>query len=64
MNLGDLKESFGKFSPHDLPAGAAGLAGLVLLFLVFKTGKFFTKLVFFLIAVGLLVGAYWWHTHH
>ena len=63
MNLGDLKETFGKLSPHDLSAGAAALVGLVLLFLILKTGKFLMKLVLFLIAVGLLVGAYWWHTH-
>jgi hypothetical protein len=34
-----------------------------LLFLVFKTGKSFIKLAFFLIAAGLFASAYWWHMH-
>ncbi len=37
-----------KLSVQDLPVGAAALIGLVLLFLVFKTGKFFMKLTFLL----------------
>lgn len=53
-----------KLSVQDLPVGAAALIGLVLLFLVFKTGKFFLKLTFLLITVGLFAAAYWWHTHH
>ena len=63
MSLDRLKEMFSKLSAQDLPTGAATLVGIFLLFLVFKTGKFFMKLVFFLIAVGLFAGAYWWHTH-
>jgi hypothetical protein len=63
MNRDKLKEMFDKLSAHDLPTGAAALVGIVLLFLVFKKGKFFMKLVFFLIAVGLFAGAYRWHRH-
>ena len=63
MNLDAIKEFFSELSARDLPTGAAALIGLVLLFLIFKTGKFFMKLVFLLIAVGLFAGAYWWHTH-
>ncbi len=51
-----------KFSIHDLPTGAAALIGLVLLFLVFKTGKFLMKVILLLVAVGLFAGAYWLHT--
>ena len=63
MNLDAIKEFFSELSARDLPTGAAALIGLVLLFLIFKTGKFFMKLVLLLIAVGLFAGAYWWHTH-
>ena len=63
MKLDQIEEFFSKLSAHDLPSGAAGLIGIVLLFLVFKTGKLFTKLVFLLIAAGLFAGAYWWHYH-
>ena len=37
------------------------LVGIILLVLVFKTGKAFTRFLFFIIAVGLFAGAYWWH---
>ena len=63
MYLADLKEIFRKLSAHDLPAGAATLAGVILLFLIFKTSKLFIKLVFFFIAVGLFASAYWWRAH-
>jgi len=63
MNLDKLKEFFNQFSAHDLPTGAGALVGIVLLFLVFKTGKSISRLVLFLIAVGLFAGAWWWHQH-
>ena len=63
MNLDKVKSFFSSLGTQDLPTGLATLAGIVLLFLVFKPGKFFTRLWFFLIAVGLFAGAYWWHTH-
>jgi hypothetical protein len=63
MNLEKIKEFFANLSTHDLPSGAAALIGLGLLLLVFKTQKILMKLVFFLIAAGLFVGAYWWYQH-
>jgi hypothetical protein len=63
MNLDKLKEFFNNLSAQDLPTGAAALIGIVLLFLVFKTGKSFFRLMLFLLAVGLFAGAWWWHTH-
>lgn len=63
MNLDSIKEFFSNLTAHHLPTVVAVLIGIVLLFLVFKAGKFFTKVVFFLIAAGLFAGAYWWHTH-
>ena len=58
-----IKDFFGNLGKMDLPTGVAALAGIVLLFLVFKTGKFLTRVLFFLIALALLAGAWWWHTH-
>jgi hypothetical protein len=51
------------FHGHNLPAAIGVLAGMVLLFLVFKVGKRVTKLVLFLIAAACFAGAYWWVSH-
>jgi hypothetical protein len=56
-----LKHYLSNLTAHDLPTGAAALTGIVLLFLVFRTGKLILKVLFFLIAAGLFAGAYWWH---
>jgi hypothetical protein len=63
MNLDQIKEFFSNLSLHDLPAGGAGLVGIILLVLVFKSGKMAYRLLYFLIAIGLLAGAWWWHQH-
>jgi hypothetical protein len=63
MNLDNIKEFFNNLSTHDLPAGGAGLVGIVLLVLAFKSGKSANRFWLFLIAIGLFAGAYWWHTH-
>jgi hypothetical protein len=56
MNLDTL-------TAYDLPTGVLALAGIVLLTLVFRTGKMFFKLAVFLLAIGALAGAFWWHLH-
>jgi len=63
MNLDKIKEFFSDLSPHELHAGVAVLVGLVLLFLGLKAGKFFSRLLLVLIAIGLFAGAWWWHAH-
>ncbi len=64
MNLDKIKEFFSNLSTHDLLTGGAVLVGIVLLLLlVFKIGKFFIRFLLFLIAIGLLAGAWWWHTY-
>jgi hypothetical protein len=52
MNLDTL-------TAYDLPTGVLALAGIVLLTLVFRTGKMFFKLAVFLLAIGALAGAFW-----
>jgi hypothetical protein len=63
MNLDKIKEFFSNLNSHDLPAGGAVLVGIILLVLVFKSAKMAGRILLFLIAVGLFVGAWWWHTH-
>ena len=63
MNLDKIKEFFSDLDRHDLPAGGAGLVAIILLFLVFKARKTAHRSLLFLIAVGLLAGAWWWHQH-
>ena len=63
MNPGSIKDFFHSLGTHDLPTGGAALAGIVLLFLVFKTGKTVSRFLLFIIALGLFAGAWWWHQH-
>jgi len=63
VNLDNIKEFFSNLSTHDLPAGGAGLVGIILLILVFKSGRIVYRVLFFVIAAGLFAGAWWWHTH-
>ena len=58
-----IKDFFNGLGKHDLPTAAAVLVGIVLLFLIFRTGKSFAKVIVFLVAVGLFAGAWWWHQH-
>jgi hypothetical protein len=63
MNLDKIKDFFANLSAHDLPAGGAGLAGIILVILVFRSRKLAHRILFFLMAAGLFAGAWWWHTH-
>jgi predicted exporter len=56
MNLDNL-------TAYDLPTGVLALAGIILLALVFRTGKVLLKLAVFLLAIEALAGAVWWHLH-
>jgi hypothetical protein len=53
--------NFDRLLSHDLPTGALVLIGLVLLYVILKTGKFLLKCVLLLIVAGLFASAYWWH---
>jgi hypothetical protein len=61
MNLDKLRNFFDSSGMHDLPTGVAALVGIVLLFLIFRARKSFTRVILFLVAAGLFAGAYWWH---
>ena len=61
MNLDSIKHFFSNLNAHDLPAGGAGIIGIVLLVLVFKSGKSANRLLLFIVALGLFAGAWWWH---
>lgn len=53
--------NFDQLTSHDLPTGALAIIGIVLLFLVFRTGQLVMRLAFLLVAAGLFAAAYWWH---
>jgi hypothetical protein len=53
--------NFDKLLSHELPTGALVLIGLVVLFVLFRTGKAVMKLVLLLVAAGLFAAAYWWY---
>lgn len=63
MNLDKIKDFFSDFGKHDLPTVAAVLVGMLLLYLLFRTGKALAKLLVFLLAIALFAGAWWWHNH-
>jgi hypothetical protein len=63
MNLDKIKNFFSDLGKHDLPTLGAILVGIVLLFLLFRSGKKFTRVIVFLIAIGMFAGAWWWHNH-
>jgi hypothetical protein len=54
--------NFDNLFSHDLPTGAMALIGIVLLFVVFKSGKLVLKLVLLLMVAGLFSAAYWFYT--
>jgi uncharacterized membrane protein YccC len=64
VNLDNFKEFCSKIAERELPTGAGVLAGLVLLYFVFKTSKFFMKVMLILVAAALFFGAFWWYQHH
>jgi len=61
MNLDGIKDFFSQFDIKDIPTGAAVLVGIVLLILVFKSGRALNRFLLFSIAAALFAGAYWWH---
>jgi hypothetical protein len=61
MNLDKLRNFFDSYGMHDLPTGVGALIGIVLLFLMFRAGKPFKRVILLLVAIGLFAGAYWWH---
>lgn len=46
-----------------LTRSVLALTGIVLLALLFSTGKAFFKLAVLLLAIGALAGAFWCHSH-
>jgi hypothetical protein len=58
-----IKDFFSQLDIKDLPTGGAALIGIILLVLVFKTGKAISRFLLFIIAVALFAGAWWWHQH-
>jgi hypothetical protein len=47
----------------DIPTGVMIAVGVVIFLVALKTGKFLAKLLFFVIALGLVGTSVWWHFH-
>jgi hypothetical protein len=65
MDWEKIKEAvhLGKLNSSDVPTGVFGVAGIILLLVAFKSGKFLLKLFFAVLALALVIGAVWWHLH-
>jgi uncharacterized membrane protein YebE (DUF533 family) len=59
----DYKEILKNLTSGEVPTGAMGGGGILLLLLAVKTAKGLRKAVFVLAALALLAGAVWWHFH-
>lgn len=60
-NLHDLME---KITSGDIPTGAMGGTGIVLLLLALKVAKGFLKMILVVLALAALAGAVWWHLYN
>jgi hypothetical protein len=61
--MNTLHDIMDKVTSGDIPTGAMGGTGIVLLLIAMKAVKGFLKLVFVLLALAALAGAVWWHFH-
>jgi len=61
MNSDKIKDVISHLSAHDWLTAGIVLAGLVLLVLIIKMGRFLIRLLLFLLVIGLFAGALWWH---
>ncbi len=61
MNYDDIIK---KLTSGEIPTGAMGGAGILVLLIAMKGVKGFFKFIFVLLALALLAGAVWWHFHH
>ena len=59
----NLDEVIKKLTAGEIPTGAMGGGGIVVLLVAFKAAKGIVKFIFILAALALLAGAAWWHFH-
>lgn len=59
-NLHDLLD---KVTSGDIPTGAMGGAGILMLLLALKVAKGFGKNILIVLALAAFAGAVWWHLH-
>ena len=62
--MNTLREIIDKVTSGDIPTGAMGGAGIVLLLLALKAAKGFLKIILIVLALAALAGAVWWHLHN
>jgi hypothetical protein len=56
-----LNDLIDKLTSGDIPAGAMGGAGILLILLTLRTAKGVMRVILVLVAIALLGGAVWWH---
>lgn len=59
----NLDEIIKQVTSGEIPTGALGGGGIVVLLIALKAAKGFLKIIFLLAALALLAGAVWWHFH-
>ncbi|HWW00192.1 MAG TPA: hypothetical protein VNZ64_10895 [Candidatus Acidoferrum sp.] len=66
MNWDKIKDTLhlDKLNSSDIPTGAFGIVGVVVLVIAFKSGKFVSKMLLGLAALVLAGAAVWWHLHN
>jgi hypothetical protein len=64
QKMNNLREIIDKVTSGDIPTGAMGGAGIVMLLLALKVGKGFLKTILVVFALAALAGAAWWHFHN
>jgi uncharacterized membrane protein YebE (DUF533 family) len=62
--MNNLPELMEKLTSGDLPTGAMGGGGIVMLLIALKVAKGFLKMILVVLALAALAGAVWWHFHH
>jgi uncharacterized membrane protein len=62
--MNTLREMIDKVTSGDIPTGAMGGAGIVMLLLALKMAKGFLKMVLVVLALAAFAAAVWWHLHN
>jgi hypothetical protein len=62
--MNNLHELLEKLTSGDIPTGAMGGGGIVLLLIALKVAKGFLKMILVVLALAAFAGAVWWHLHN
>lgn len=60
----DLKEIAKKLTSGDIPTGALGVLAIIAVILAVRSAGRVFKFLLFVVALGLVAAAVWWHYHN